>query len=382
MWKSNIPIVSRRVGRSSGDVMARIVRFDSDSDMGVMRSDRRLSGTTSRTAVKEVPAESSIDFDSCLSPSFTAHRSQSDATELRGSFIGYLTPIRRSVSDEEVSDYDSCVSPVSTPRWTVREKEDFKRCASSKSFKDLHKMLLGGYITHFDAHPNDGQKKLEACPRIHPKTVIVSGSFNPLHHGHESLARRAVEHAKNASGEYFFEISTINVDKGPVSAAEMERRVDYIISRGHPCLLTNATFFDAKAELFPHSIFAIGFDTYTRVVNPKYYPRVTGGLDATMARVEANDCEFFVGGRLTEGVYKALAPAARKAESDNEFDLSIIEVPAPHDYRGRTVCTLTDDQALLDCQEEPMSPIFSGITGFRHDISSTEIRAGKTFPTV
>ena len=334
-------------------------------------------------------SDTSIDFDSCLSPTFAVQRVRSDAQDLMRSFLNHATPRRRSISAEDINDFDSCVSPVHTPRWTAAEREEFKRCASGKSFSELHKMLLGGHITHFSARPGNGGKHLEACPRIRPKSVIVSGSFNPLHHGHEALANRAVDHARNASGEYFFEISTINVDKGPVSAHEMERRVDYIISRGHSCLLTNAVFFDAKSELFPHCIFAIGFDTYVRVINPKYYPRVTGGLEATMARIEANDCEFFVGGRLTEGVYKALAPSPLRAPvtHDNhgveDIELEVIEVSSsPREYRGRTICHHDEDDGLLACQEEPMSPIFSGIAGFRHDISSTEIRAGKSSPAV
>jgi hypothetical protein len=225
--------------------------------------------------------------------------------------------------------------------------------------------------------------------------VIVSGSFNPLHHGHEALARRAIEEeGGNSCGEYFFEMSTINVDKGPLSYEEMEKRILYILDKGHPCMLTNAILFDAKAELFPNCIFAIGFDTYVRVVNPKYYPRINGGIDATMARIEANGCEFFVGGRLTEGEYRSLVPSPKSGrrssspfmtptssqeslileEQVSETDFELVELPPAGEYRGKAICLKKNDDSHRVCKEESISPIFSGIPLFRHDISSTEIR--------
>ena len=379
--------------RPSHDAVSRIVRFEKEVD----------PLTTPRVGRGSFDSnDGSLDYDSCLSPSIGISRSYTEPNERLSALLESLGRGRSSstIDSTGLDDYDSCVSPIHSPRWSVRDLNEFMRSTEKVSFDQLHALLIDGKITHFLACPSDNPKdpfKLTIAPQIKPRSVIVSGSFNPLHHGHEALAQRAVdEQGGHSSGEYFFEMSTVNVDKGPLSAEEMERRVSYITNKGHCCLLTNAILFDAKAELFPNCTFAIGFDTYVRVINPKYYPKVTGGIDATMARIEAKGCEFFVGGRITQGVYRTLLPSPRRvvslpfdAPSDpigvngtNEFDL--VELPPLDGYRAKVVCTrrLSNEAGSANsaeydaCNEEPMSPIFSGITAFRHDISSTEIRSG------
>lgn len=285
--------------------------------------------------------------------------------------------LSRSGSTDDTHDYDSCISPVATPRLSRSQVEDLKASTNIFTFPELYKMLAESVISHFVVRHQKGRAgAFEICPEIAERSVIVSGSFNPLHVGHENLARRAVCETPDASGDYYFEISTVNVDKGPLSADDAEKRVAFILSRGHYCILTNAILYDAKAELFPNCLFAIGFDTYIRVVNPAYYPRVTGGLDATLARIEAQGCEFFVGGRVANGRYKALAPSPRlrsvsTMEETIGFDTNAGEPTSPRH------CKSSDNVGNLEYEEEPMSPIFSGIPGFRYDISSTEIRQGK-----
>jgi len=382
--------------RPSHDAMSRIVRFERDPDMLMTP----MATSTGRKGSCDSNVEGSLDYDSCVSPSLGINRSYTEPNERLAALVEKIHRGRSSSTTDSSGqdDYDSCLSPVHSPRWSHRDLDDFIKSNRNPSFTELHSLLLDGRISHFSACPSTeeiGGFKLAICPKVEPGTVIVSGSFNPLHHGHEALASRAVEEQGFGNpGKYFFEMSTVNVDKGPLSADEMEKRVSYIVSRGHCCMLTNALLFDAKSQLFPNCTFAIGFDTYIRVINPKYYPRVTGGIEATMARIEANGCEFFVGGRVTQGIYRTLLPSPRRnhstpsatlldsAENSNEFDL--VELPPASDYRGKAICLkriTRDDEPTNStdfdaCNEEPMSPIFSGITAFRHDISSTEIRNG------
>ena len=374
-----------RVIKQKHDSISRIIKFGKDAEAIL---DSSSCDTPAGLAASLDGKENSIDYDSCISPSFGITKSHSLPSErmrlllLNGGYEGRNLSVDSTVeTHDSVDDFDSCLSPISTPRWTVDALDRVKRSESSVSFAEMHCLLNEGFITHFSASPREGGKSLAIVPEVKPRTVIISGSFNPLHTGHESLARRAIREATDASGEYFFEISTVNVDKGAISAEEMERRVDYIVSRGHCCLLTNAILFDAKSELFPKCIFAIGFDTYVRVINPKYYPRVTGGIDGTMARVEANGCEFFVGGRLTEGVFRTLAPSPRVSTSarntpsvmlSDALEFQLQEETPPENFRFRRSKTCYDSVDFGN--EEPMSPIFSGISNFRHDISSTEIR--------
>ncbi len=379
--------------RPSHDAMSRIVRFEREPDI-LMTPTALPAG---RRGSWDSITEESIDYDSCVSPAVGINRSYTEPSERLTSLIENIQR-DRSVSTIDTSvndDYDSCLSPVHSPRWSLRDLDEFIKSNKDPSLEQLHALLLEGRITHFSVCPSSESTdgfKVSICPKLKPRSVIISGSFNPLHVGHEALARRALEEQGNdSSGEYFFEMSTVNVDKGPLSVEEMEKRVSFIIGRGHCCLLTNALLFDAKSDLFPDCTFAIGFDTYIRVINPKYYPRVTGGIVATMARIETNGCEFFVGGRVTEGTYRTLLPSPRRSQSTSPFispdkfsDFDLVEVPSPNEYRGRAICSKiptsqnqAHDSPVFDAfKEEPMSPIFSGISAFRHDISSTEIRNG------
>jgi len=411
MWS---PTGMRRLSRfmrSSIERHPRLVRFEKEIETSVpqfqLPSLRRLSRDYE---------DGAVDYDSCVSPTVNASSGETSPGDRFGSSLSINMMREHSHSDADLGygdDFDSCLSPVSSPKWSMRDLETYMESNKSPSLRELHKLLVGGYITHFSATRDFSHHgmTLEVCPKVKPRTVIISGSFNPLHHGHEALARRAIgEEGENACGDYFFEMSTINVDKGPLSYEEMEKRVQYIIQRGHRCMLTNAILFDAKAELFPNCIFAIGFDTYIRVVNPKYYPRVTGGIDATMARIEAHGCEFFVGGRITQGEYRSLAPSPRNSlrrssavvtpttgrsitpssageslvilmssddgnATEDQTDFQMVELPPASEYRGKAFCLKTSNNEFGQiCKEEPISPIFTGIPLFRHDISSTEIR--------
>ncbi len=51
----------------------------------------------------------------------------------------------------------------------------------------------------------------------------------------------------------------------------MRRRVAQFRALGLPVVVTRATLFTNKADLFPDSCFVVGYDTAARLVLPKYY---------------------------------------------------------------------------------------------------------------
>jgi hypothetical protein len=135
--------------------------------------------------------------------------------------------------------------------------------------------------------------------------VLLSGSFNPLHVGHEQLLRAA---SALLGLQASFELPVVNADKPPLGYTEIERRLDQFRER-YTVVLSREPLFVAKAALFPGCIFAIGYDTAARLVEPRYY----GGVaerDAALAAIRAHGCRFIVAGRVEQGVFRTLADIA------------------------------------------------------------------------
>ena len=161
------------------------------------------------------------------------------------------------------------------------------------------------------------------------RTILLPGSFNPLHRGHEGLLHAA----EKASGrEGLFELSVSNVDKPPLTMVEVERRL--LQMKGiYSVVLTCAPTFAEKAELFPGVWFALGYDTAVRLLSPDYHADIPGMLE----RFRAMETRFMVSGRLFHGEYRVLDDLGIPAGFEELF------IPIPEEH-------------------------------FRADISSTELR--------
>ncbi len=144
----------------------------------------------------------------------------------------------------------------------------------------------------------DGRAYLEGTPPV----ALLSGSFNPLHAGHEQLAQAA---ATLLGAPVTFELPVLNADKPPLGYAELERRLDQFRGR-YPVVLSRAPLFVQKASLFPGCTFVIGYDTAIRIIDPRYYDGEPG-RDAAFAAIAAQGCSFLVAGRVKDGVFRTLA---------------------------------------------------------------------------
>ena len=164
-------------------------------------------------------------------------------------------------------------------------------------------------------------------------SAMLPGSFYPLHGGHEALARVA---SSILGAEVAFELSTANVDKPPLTYAEVSRRLRQFEGRGR-VVLTRAATFAEKGRVLPGSTFVIGFDTAMRLFDPKYYGGSAASMDEALAELRESGCRFLVAGRV---------------EDDRFRSLDDVGVPAGFE------------------------DMLSGIpeSAFRRDVSSTEIR--------
>eukprot|EP00903_Cladosiphon_okamuranus_P013749 g12799.t2 len=222
-------------------------------------------------------------------------------------------------------------------------------------------------------------------------TVVLPGSYNPLHRGHLGLleaARRAKmkelesrrkDPAREEAGEAgsspisysasatavmrgdgndggggvavhgVLEVSVANVDKGGLKAGEVRRRVEQFSEPGgvgwpHPVVVTRAPLFSQKARLFPGCAFVVGADTAKRIIDPRYYGNSQAEMVSALAEIRHLGCSFIVGGREDAG--------GRFLTLEGVLEKSGL----PESLRG----------------------MFLGLdeSAFREDLSSTSIRAG------
>ena len=130
-----------------------------------------------------------------------------------------------------------------------------------------------------------------------------------------------------------------NVDKPPLAIGEIHRRLEQFRGVG-TVALTRAETFIKKSELFPGCGFAIGWDTVTRLIQPRYYGDSQTAMLRALAEMWGRGSRFAVGGRTDDG-------GAFRSLSD---------VNIPDGFR----------------------PMFTEIAeaDFRSDLSSTAIREG------
>ena len=241
-----------------------------------------------------------------------------------------------------------------------------------------------------------------------PGRVYLSGSFNPLHAGHEGLLRAAVAAAEaeaeataeaaacdrgagetpattttgnggNGDSPYpstttlpvegAFELSVVNADKGTLSEEEVRRRVEQFSKSSSSSdsnsnfrvVLTRAPLFEQKAALFGRGAsFAVGVDTAVRLLDPKYY---RGGSDAglglSMGRIAARGARVFVAGRK---VKRKSDKSGGEGEQEEEAFLTLSSSGAlDSSPAAKVVASLG---LFREIPEE----------SFREDVSSTELR--------
>ena len=162
--------------------------------------------------------------------------------------------------------------------------------------------LLDGDARWVTVHP-DGRMVVDGDA----PSALLPGSFNPLHVGHTELA----DAATRALGmPVAYELSVSNVDKPPLAVAEVHRRLEQFKGTA-TVALTRAETFVKKSELFPGCGFAIGWDTVTRLIQPRYYGDSQEAMLRALAEMWGRGSRFAVGGRTDDGgAFRSLSDVA------------------------------------------------------------------------
>lgn len=176
---------------------------------------------------------------------------------------------------------------------------------------------------------SDGRARAEGTHDL----LLMPGSFNPVHAGHLGLGEYA---ARRVGRPIQYELSVENVDKPPLTAEEIRRRVAHFTWHA-PVWLTHEPLFVEKAALFPGATFVIGVDTARRLIEPRYYGQDVEQMTTAFARLRSSGCRFLVAGRREgDGTFHTLGGLALPdcaaglfeeiAELDFRVDLCSTEV--------------------------------------------------------
>ena len=144
--------------------------------------------------------------------------------------------------------------------------------------------------------------------------LIFPGSFNPFHSGHQSMSELA---EKKTGLGLAYEICIQNADKPPLSYHEIEKTLNQF-NHGHEWVLTKAGKFTDKAELFPNSVFIIGADTLTRILDEKFYLNRQDMLNQ-LDLFNSHNINFLVFGRKIRDSFISLESVSIPEHITNRF---------------------------------------------------------------
>ncbi len=151
-----------------------------------------------------------------------------------------------------------------------------------------------------------------------PPRGLLSGSFDPLHAGHEALRAAAEE---QLGGPVYFELTLRNADKPPLDYLRLERRRAQFTHA--PVFVSRQATFAEKARYFAGVTFVVGVDTALRIVEPRFYDGGTRGVEAALTSLREAGARFLVAGRQTGSSFQTLANVPIPAGFDDVF----VELP-------------------------------------------------------
>lgn len=137
-------------------------------------------------------------------------------------------------------------------------------------------------------------------PRDRP-LYLFTGSFNPLHKGHENILS-AVERLKGTRP--VVELSVANADKPKLPADVALARAAQFAGNWDVSLSREPLFVQKARAYGKETVFVVGFDTATRILNRKYYGNSDAQTVKVLQEIKDLNCSFLVAGRAENGTFK------------------------------------------------------------------------------
>ena len=140
--------------------------------------------------------------------------------------------------------------------------------------------------------------------------TVLPGSFNPCHAGHRALLA-AVQRLQGAHAPLpHAELALVNADKPAVAAGTALARAAQFAG-AWPVVLSRLPLFVHKARAYARIarrvVFVVGFDTFRRVLDPRFYGGCTTAAADALAELRARGASFLVAGRVDKGRYRSIA---------------------------------------------------------------------------
>eukprot|EP01129_Flabellula_baltica_P002663 TRINITY_DN1247_c0_g1_i3.p1 TRINITY_DN1247_c0_g1~~TRINITY_DN1247_c0_g1_i3.p1 ORF type:complete len:338 (+),score=47.38 TRINITY_DN1247_c0_g1_i3:367-1380(+) len=124
--------------------------------------------------------------------------------------------------------------------------------------------------------------------------VILSGSFNPFHYGHQNLLITSCAMLELPG---IFEFSVTNADKKNKVTTDVA--LDRTSQFAGECavIVSNLPTFQQKVQNFPNSVFVVGYDTAIRILDKKFYNNKEENIIEFLQEVDSQNCSFLIATR-------------------------------------------------------------------------------------
>jgi len=266
------------------------------------------------------------------------HRCFVRLTDVWGNVVGYNSILRASDSRGLQEEMTGCLILTTILEYLANENMELKDLLSfaktelNKRFVDLIKVMesntqctIENQLKNIFSRKSDvvvllphcGEMKAMATTKLPNNSIILPGSFNPIHIGHVELASatsQVVEEKKNVKPLILFELSIMNVDKPALEMEQVLNRCSVVYKTMNSNLnwglvLTSSPLFLQKANILSKVIipsldnnlfFAIGADTCIRIINLKYYSNNYENMLKDIRIMKSKGVHFVVGGRLEQ----------------------------------------------------------------------------------